>query len=357
MLSSADAKNVPVGPLEQAGGEVNPQLIPKVSKRKRGGSEKKVVSDEGCDTGKCRAWVFVYNEYPESDIEVLERLFKDQKVWYIFQREVGPKSGHPHLQGYFRNKGESGIRWTHYQEGTQGHMKFRRAKGGDASNWNYCSKQESKVPGTKLYTNMSEDMFEEPKKKARGLCRRERELAIIRENMAKVVADTIAPLYAEVKWKPWQQTIIDRWSQPATEANTRDVHWVYDTVGNVGKSFVADYLKFKYNVVLCDGKKNDIMHQVVKSYLHNRPYGVIVDVPRAALHKFQYDLIEVLMRRYCVSGKYEGDTPPLPFLHILVFANGPPKPDGETWSADRVKLVCLDPPVHEHRDPNYDNDM
>ena len=146
--------------------------------------------------------------------------------------------------------------------------------------------------------------------------------------------------YNNVEWRHWQKFFFEILEGPVDK---RKVHWFYDPVGNTGKSFLCKYLLLTKQIILVDGKKQDVLHQIVcwKDQRKGDQLidAIIIDLPRDSLHSFHYSLLETLKNGFIQSGKYEGGRVVFPIPHVFVFANE--QPNYSKWSEDRYSLYLV----------------
>ena len=102
--------------------------------------------------------------------------------------------------------------------------------------------------------------------------------------------------FENINWKPFQQTILDICNKPADE---RAIYIIEDVdkrknntlikSGNIGKSFICNKLDLDYNVIIADGKKDNIFNQI-KTQMDkgNIPNVIILDVPRQGKDYINY---------------------------------------------------------------------
>ena len=262
-------------------------IVPKKREKKIGNT---------VQSSPCYMWSFTLNNYEKTDILHLKlRLNKYCKRW-IFGEEIGKKNT-PHLQGQFSLKKK--LRHTALKK-WDARIHWERTRNVDASE-EYCRKDG------KYYTNIEFDNFDE---------------------------------YKDVIWKDWQQKIIDKVEQPCEDK--RKINWIWDAVGETGKSMVTKYLALAENALIVDGKKNDIFHQVAKRCEENIKIGtIIIDIPRASANNISYAAIEAIKNGFISSGKYEGGQYSFKTPHVYVFANE--RPEEFKMSADRWNIVNIKP--------------
>jgi len=260
---------------------------------------------------KNRKWVFTLNNYSEEEFTQIHKVFVKKGWTYIIGKEVG-KQGTPHLQGYLRSA--NAILFTTLKKlMPRAHLEV--AKGSDQENLEYCSKEADFI--TNIVRKVSDG----------------------RTFQEQVTEMVIQDEYADVKWRDWQWDILDILDGPV---DGRRVHWFWEETGNVGKSYLAKFIAMRDDVIICDGKKDNVFNQV-NMMLENEklPRVVLLDMPRSALSHVNYGAIEQLKNGCMYSGKYEGGKCIFPRPHVICFANVGPKL-GE-MSEDRwdIHKICV----------------
>lgn len=220
---------------------------------------------------------------------------------YIIGKEIAPTTGTPHLQGYVEFNKQ--VYFTALKK-ICNRIKWIIPRGTREQNITYCSKEKDFICNFKL-----------PRK-------------------LRVLAK-----YDNVVWKKWQQDVIDI---VKSKPDDRTIHWFWEDVGNIGKSFLAKYLVLKYNAIIADGKKDNVFNQI-KNWLDENedddPTLVLLDVPRYNMGYLNYGTLEQIKNGLIYSGKYEGGQCVFDNPHIIVFANEPPKRG--VLSNDRLKEVYI----------------
>ena len=166
------------------------------------------------------------------------------------------------------------------------------ARGNEEQNRKYCSKEN--VYSSAEIKNFKEQVWD--------MCRRE---------------------YDGVVWRDWQQAIIDKLDE---QADSRTINWIVDYEGNSGKSFLAKHLVLNREVIIADGKKDNVFNQINRKLNEEKKLfdTVILDIPRSAEGYINYGVLEQIKNGLIYSGKYEGGTCVFPAPHIVVFANFSP---------------------------------
>lgn len=221
---------------------------------------------------------------------------------YVIGEEVGEK-GTPHLQGYIEFPNPKV--WSTVQNLFSKKAHVEKAKGTRAQNLIYCKKDG------KFISNFPVPLREQ------------------------VLAE-----YENIEWYDWQKKIIALHDEPA---DNRKIIWITDYVGNRGKSFLTRYMVVKHNIVLADGKKADIFHQIAKRLedVDNEVCFdmVILDIPRHNQEFINYGLLEQLKNGLIMSGKFEGGTFVFKIPHVIVMSNE--LPDYTKFSMDRWETIIL----------------
>lgn len=258
----------------------------------------------GCNT-KSRAWCFTINNYKPEDIEKTKEFLSSGE--YVFGEEMGDTKNTPHLQGV--------VRWTNAKTFNSMKKILPRAHLEPCKNWKgskvYCKKDN------KYHTNIIE-------------------LTCTAEDQYK---EYIEKKYKNVKWKKWQQTILDIIEQEPSE---RKIYWFYEEDGNVGKSFLSKWLDWKYNAIIANGKQSDVYNQYAKflEEYDTQPTLAIIDIPRSHKEYVCYSTMEKIKDGLVYSGKYEGKKLRLIPHHLIVFANF--EPDRTKLSEDRWMVNYLE---------------
>lgn len=255
---------------------------------------------------RSRKWCFTLNNYNELDLKNLVSVLETRKHRYIIGEEIG-EQGTPHLQGYI--EGTNAISFdTLCKWCPKGH--YEPCKGSTKQNVNYCSKDG------KFHTNINVNKYIDKIEYCLNL------------------------QYKEVKWKPFQQDIIERIT--SNEPDDRKINWFYDINGNVGKSFLCKYIALKFeNVIISEGKKDNVYNQVLtlyssENYDITKRMVIILDISRHNQDFINYGCIESLKNGCIYSGKYEGGTCIFPPPFVFIFSNC--EPDYEKWSEDRYNV-------------------
>ena len=102
----------------------------------------------------------------------------------------------------------------------------------------------------------------------------------------------------------------------------RQVLWIFDEVGNNGKSFLANYLEILYGFQIFDGQ---VTTRDIAALVKSSAKGFCFDVSRSSISTFDYGCLECIKNGYVVSGKYRGVVKRFEIKPAVVFANSLPK--------------------------------
>lgn len=129
-----------------------------------------------------------------------------------------------------------------------------------------------------------------------------------------------------------------------SEPDDRTINWVYDPVGNAGKTSLTKHLCMKRPgdiLYLCNGKASDLKYGIYK-FLENDKndlYAVFIDLTRSIENYVSYEAIESVKNGIFYNTKYESGmlifNPP----HVVILANF--MPDLPMLSMDRWNIIDL----------------
>lgn len=141
---------------------------------------------------------------------------------------------------------------------------------------------------------------------------------------------------------PWQTKLLTR---VLLLADDRHILWIWDEVGNTGKTYMSKLLVFKYGAqYFTNAATKDITHAVVfrnKVKIDGKRLDpiIIFDLARSLQEIVNYQAIEQLKNVITFSPKYQSTTKFGPPAHVIVFANWPPnrgKMSADRWHVWRV---------------------
>lgn len=315
-------------------------------------------------------WVFTLHNYEDSDIN----WFNNYDFQYIvYGKEECPTTGRKHLQGYFQLKKPAKILSFPPFKNTPDCDEdatplcrskwFRPAYGTDEEASKYCKKDgdffeqgerkphkgkgcrsdlqglKDAIDDGKTYEEICAEFF--------GACARYNRF--IQERIAARDSQSVLAqqrlTFSEFVLHPWQQSVVDQLNM---EVHPREVNWVWETVGNTGKSTLASYLEVMHDALVLEpaGKKD-------LAYIISQTIGlrkiVIFDLARCQepdnQDKFNplaglYNICEGLKNGCITNTKYESKRMRVNVPHVWVFANF--LPDMTKWSKDRYKIYNIE---------------
>lgn len=244
--------------------------------------------------------------HTEENAKIMKEHLAQNCDKYIFQAEY--TSNNPHYQGYCHLKtGKDrpktlGRKWNSTLFGVEVRV---ASTNGKEKLKGYCMKDDTRIAGPwadkKLYLGKD--------------------------------------LWPESKMPAWQQSMLAIVSK---EPDDRTMHWVYDPIGNNGKTKFCKYLVFKRNAVgLVYGHSGDVLNLVSK--LPNRPiyaWNLTRAKPANLSELDLYSAMESVKDGFFVNLKYETKQVLMEPPHVIVFANH--RPQLHQISSDRWKLWTID---------------
>lgn len=167
--------------------------------------------------------------------------------------------------------------------------------------------------------------------------------------------------FDDVEWHPFQKSILNICKN---KPDKRAIYIIEDVdkikngeilkSGNIGKSYVCDKLDLDYNVIIADGKKDNIFNQI-KTHMDkgNMPNVIILDIPRQGKDYINYGALEQIKNGLIYSGKYEGGKCRYPSPHMFLLSNF--RVDISQWSQDRIRFIdTTTGMISKQRIPNED---
>jgi len=283
-------------------------------------------------------WMFTINN-PAKD----ERLVMDSNVSYcVYQLEVGA-NGTPHFQGYVELVRKQRLSWMKRKFDARAHFEIRRGTQEEAMD--YCMKEDTRVEGPFI--------FGTPRINEQGA--RNDIVAVqqrIREGADNYDLWTEFPEFFvryskaaneyRTEWAQRQQRETVEQLQPLPGWQTdlygdltgpvsrRKVIWIYDLIGNIGKSTFAARYRPNATFIVSGGKHEDIMYAFSQALAVE---VVFFDYGRDQETVFPYRLLEKFKDGCFLSSKYVSRMVRFPTPHVVVLANF--APDKNKLSQDR----------------------
>jgi hypothetical protein len=247
-------------------------------------------------------WCFTLNNYTEKEYEEIVSALIACKYTYIIGKEVG-EQGTPHLQGYFETDTRvrpSSLKLSHKR------THFEKARGTDLENYKYCSKENKFI-----------DNFSRMWKVKNGIIK------------IKCIEET--------EFFKWQMEVVKYYYKDYKEPNDRNIYWIYDPVGCVGKTALCKWFVIKKDFgYLNNAKTSDICFYAKE----NPKEGYVFDFCRSNEDKINYQAIESLKNGILFSPKYESGVLLMDSPIIFCFSNF--EPDTSMMSKDRWKVIRIE---------------
>lgn len=253
-------------------------------------------------------WRFTFNNYTEDDIKQLIDDSSNSSNIYVFQEEIAPKTGTPHLQGHM-SFSEKIRPKTSFSTKISWH-KSTKVKQSIA----YASDPAKRKPNGRIWN--------------KGI-KIKKPLRLITEEQ----------LYY------WEKDIVSFCQE---EADDRTIHWYWHELGDMGKTSFAKYLVSKHDAIVLGGKAHDIRHGLCDYYKnHNETYPdiVILNFTRTLEGYISWTGIENCKDALFYSGKFEGGMVCANSPHVICFANFKPKTDDSNISKERWHIHHITPPA------------
>lgn len=313
---------------------------------------------------KARRWIFVWNNYTEGDVDSLRNMGVDKYDYLIMGFELSPTNGTPHLQGYVEFKspisGSAVKKRLSPNAGLRDKLHLEDAYDKRIANVKYCSKDESGDPaaiakyGSKFIEIVHVErhqgcggIFAELQEFIRDGAEFDEVLAKYPEHAIKY-SSGIERALQSVKQKSMLDELkaemdgscLKEWQAPVVAElcgvpHNRKVIWIYDTVGNMGKTWLSKYLVVKHGAARYENAGSAHI-----AFAYKGQKIVIFDFSRTVEGHLNYGIIESLKNGMLFSSKYVSAEKVFPIPHIICFANWPP--NRQAMSADRWDIRCLD---------------
>ena len=265
-------------------------------------------------------WTLVVHGGTDAQLERLVSFFQsDEITCAAVAYETGKQGIHPHWQVYFETAERSRLKMRINQilDSEDFHLEVARGTKNANLKYVYAVNKEHQIGWVRYAKNAPEPV---------GFCRRKRDnLLWLRQNMA-----------------PWQREIHERVMGQST---FRDILWVWEPIGNTGKTYLAKFLHYFHGAILTGGRGADMKHAIArwKQITGHYPVTIIIDLARSDLINDEgFRAIQQMKNALFFSGKYDSGmvaavNPP----HIVIFANVPPTK--ERMSLDRWDVRRIDP--------------
>lgn len=318
-------------------------------------------------------YCFTYNNPDMNHINDIFASFAPESIQIAFAQYE--KVSTLHLQGYFHLKKR--MRISELVKKMSNRLHYTIAKGSVNENWTYCHKEDSRVLSMERIYYPSKAVCETFIHLGVGVngSKRKIEECLERLDNDEIPYDdlnyvkyynTIHTIRADIEskrlktdikdssyvFKPWQQLLC----LLLKKQTDRQIYFVYDIHGNVGKTWLAKWLISNQNFLFVEGKTGN--HDLGPLILKHRPNGIVYNIPRSCRKDdgelmVSYSSLESIKDGLMFTTKYQGFSGLIGSKLLLVLANQPP--DKNQLSLDRFKVFY----VHQNSlfvDRNFTND-
>ncbi len=299
-----------------------------------------------------RCWVFTLNNYTDEQVELLKNS-KDYIQYIVWGYEIAPTTNTPHLQGYFECHKK--ITFNSLKKKIKiSSIHIEKRKGSQTQAILYCRKEATEIfeQGEKIEQGSRNDI-----KALFDMVKKGDEDTEIQEVFPSAYLkyykgiDRVRKNYIQSKNREnldiqFDNTTLREWQRNVLELllnqDDRQVLWIYDEVGNQGKTHLAKYLISKHNAYyVMNGKNQDI------SYAYEYQPIVIFDYSRSQEDYINYSIIEQFKNGLIFSPKYESVTKLVSKVKVLCLSNF--EPDTDKLSYDRWNIITLKPEEYEKK--------
>lgn len=274
--------------------------------------------------------------------------WQEHLAYCRWQKEQCGETQRIHLQGWLILKKINRLTWLKKHLNSTAH--WEHCKGSNEDNEQYCSKEETRIGEPHVYGTLQNsqgkrsDIIEmrEILKNGGSLdeCKDQNFEAYARYHTClekefmhlKTLEgkEDVLSEFANVKWKPWQQQIIDLVD---SKPDRRSVNWIWSILGDVGKSYLTSYLvAAKSAFLVTGGRQTDIL------YAYNNERIVVFDIARAYVDNvdYLYTVMENFKNGMFLNSKFVSGMRVFKVPHVIVFANF--EPNYKKLSEDRWRV-------------------
>ena len=301
---------------------------------------------------RSKRWCMTLNNYPAGWVEWMTTQYEEGYVKYaIIGREVA-ETGTPHLQGYLeldrRRRLTALVTWTRGTPMTGAH--WERARGNLEQNQEYCKKEDQEalelgepLGGQGARTDLH-GLLELAQSGASHMAMAEANPKVharfylwadmlAQDYRQADACQALKERFEDVVLRPWQRLAMER----LEAQGERNILWIWETVGKVGKSWLAKYIFSRdpeATFMFKGGKDADAAYAYGKA---GCPPMVIIDLSRSNRDTCPYGIMEDWKDGTMFTGKYQARQLVFAPAKVVVLANF--EPDPERVSADRWDMM------------------
>lgn len=264
-----------------------------------------------------RKWnMTLHGAFPH-DFELLKKFFNTDAVrCACISKEYGKHRIHPHWQGYFElEEPVRNIRKTVSNILGHENTHLAKAKGSKKQCVAY-------VYGTTKPYEIGQIVYSKNCEKPEDY------------------DDTALKFWTEWQPRPFQREIIDLIT--TKKADRRTIYWIYDEVGNSGKSILCEYLMLYHGAIITGTKGSDMKHAIVRyqEITKHQPVIICLNMARSASFSKETALsIEEIKDGMFFSGKFKSTAyVAINKPYVFIFANHSPAKYKSFYTKDRWKI-------------------
>lgn len=289
------------------------------------------------------------NNYDDDMIAKIKSGIEPLCKYIVFGKEKGV-NGTAHLQGFLILKKQTRINTINkiFKEKVGKAWHCEIAKGNNQQASDYCKKEKDfyesgsfpKCAGARMDIHNFLQMAKVEKDEEKLADQFPNEYvryykAAIRVRDIRIKKDRdqeLKQLYENARLRPWQRITINKLDNQCD----RKVTWVYDPIGNMGKSWLATYLYVRGDCYLIEGGK-----RIDVAYAYNHELYVVFDFTRSQEEQVNYSLIESFKNGKIFSAKYDCKWKMMKPAKVLCLSNF--YPDKSKLSQDRWQILDFSP--------------
>lgn len=300
-------------------------------------------------------WCFTINNYVPEDDPCQWVGSRTGVSYVVYQKEKGA-SGTPHLQGYCEltaKKKLGGMKKIHPR------ACWDIRKGTQAQAIAYCKKQDETYvagPWEEGHPFVSQQGKRTDIEAAAHTARDEGLDEVVQEYPAeyakyhagmeklaqyahtKRLREEEKSEFTDAVLRPWQKDLADKLKSPPDD---RKIFWIWESTGNVGKTWMARYMQAMHDATVLDCSKKADLNYMLRSH---RGKVVVFNIVRSIDTDYMghvYGVAESIKDQLVLSTKYESQRIILGKQHVVIFANI--EPDRTKWSEDRYDVTKVIP--------------
>jgi len=236
-------------------------------------------------------WCFTMFNYNDDHIKTFINLCVEQNLNYLFEKEICPDTGNPHLQGYIYTEIDKFRPFTIFKKDLEW-ISWRSCSGTHKSNVNYCTKDFRKTGDLSL---LFSNFYKPPRK-----------LKLLNPD----------------HFYPWQKDLL---TLSKTEPDDRSIIWIYDPITSKGKTSFTKYMFSNEGaVVFTGGTREDIACVLADSQENGKDLNQITTMIfnfSMEQDKISYIALEQLKDGLITNTKYHSLTLSFNNPHLFIFSN------------------------------------